>query len=194
MGAENVVELQSLDQFEEMRRADKRLSELQQAMRDAERQLDDAWTDLARLENEAPRRRDVYYKRLSEAQQAVGEAESNLRVAAELTEEAKQERKEIHAKVCARVQSSLIKERRRRVEEAIPIIEKALQANQAIHDIERMSEELLPEGTALSGSLAFDASFHALTVERFRDWLHFLRAFQILDESAASLNEPIAEV
>lgn len=186
MRAERILELESLDQHEEVRRADKQLSKFQRAFRDAERQLDAAWAELARFENEAPRRRGFYYKRLSEARQAVAEEEANLRAAAEVLERRKEEHRKTLDRIWSQVESTLIEERRRLVREAIPIIARAIRANRRIHEIERKSEELLPSGTPLRGSLVFDACLQDFDDQRFDDWLDFLKRCGIVDESEMS--------
>jgi hypothetical protein len=183
MGKEALLELQSLDQHEEVRRADEQLSEFQKAFCNAERQLDEAWAELGLIEKEAPRPRGFYYKRLSDTRQAVAVAESNLRAAAEVLEAAKEKRREICERIWSQLESVLAKERRRRVEEAIPIIAKAIQANRRIHEIERKSEELLPSGTSLRGSLVFDAYLQEFDDQRFDDWLDFLKLCGIVDVS-----------
>lgn len=194
MGPEMILELESLDQHEEVHRADERLSKLQQTFRETERQLDDAWAELAPLENEDPGPpRGFYYKRLSEARQAVAEAESNLRVAAELLEEGKEERREICDRIWLQIESVLVKERRRRVKEAIPIIAQAIQANRRINEIERKCEELLPSGPPLRGGLVFDACPQELNDERLDDWLDFLKLCGIVDESEMAVSRSIGE-
>jgi hypothetical protein len=76
----------------------------------------------------------------------------------------------------------LLKEHRLRVQEAVSIIEKAVQANRRVYEIECEAEVLMTPGNARCGRQLYSACWPLLNEECFDDWLHYLRGAGILDD------------
>jgi hypothetical protein len=76
----------------------------------------------------------------------------------------------------------LLQEHRRRVQEAVSVIEKAVQANRRVYEIECEAEELMTPGNARCGCQLYSACWPLLNEECFDDWLHYLRHNGFLDD------------
>jgi hypothetical protein len=76
----------------------------------------------------------------------------------------------------------LKKEHRLRVQEAVSVIEKAVQANRRVYEIECEAEECIPPGTTRCRHQLFSACCPLLNEDCFDDWVHYLRCTGILDD------------
>jgi hypothetical protein len=76
----------------------------------------------------------------------------------------------------------VVREHRRRVGEAVKLIEKAVAANRRVYEIECQADELMPPGTAHGGLELHSACYPLLNEECFDDWIHYLQSIKILDD------------
>jgi hypothetical protein len=169
MRPEQLQQLESFGQIEEVRRVQARVEA-------AEKRLERARRELSPAESETSRRKEYRGGRDVAAREILDESRAVLRAA-------KEERRRIENRVWEEVEPALREEHRRRLKETADAVAKAIEANRRLHEVGRKAEELRPPNKVCKGALLFDCCWADLNRERFEDWLHFVSLSGLLDES-----------